>query len=175
MDNFAADIRQFNTARDLEKHLAQYDRDVANWVTGATLHHTWRPLASQWRGRRSIVAMINYFVNHHGWDRGPHLFIAPDGIWQMTPLNIPGIHAVTTNKCHWGIEVVGDYDKLGWPTATKEMIYGTVLALFAWRGITVNEHNLVGHRETGSPKTCPGNAISMNQVRNELKQRQSTL
>jgi hypothetical protein len=175
MDVFAADIRQFNTALDLEKHLTQYDRDVAGWVTGATLHHTWKPLASQWRGRSTLMAMMKFFTNVRGWDRGPHLFIAPDGIWQLTPLNIPGIHAVSTNKCHWGIEVVGNYDKEDWPEKTKEMVYDTIFTLFAWRGITVNERNLVGHRETGSPKTCPGSAIDMNQVRKDLKQRQMIL
>lgn len=182
MNHFASDIRQFTTADKLKQHLSNYNPDIASWATGATIHHTWSPVTSQWKGKKTLLGIQNYFSNHNGWDKGPHLFLATnspnpadDGIWQLTPLNLQGIHAVSTNRCHWGIEVVGDYNKQAWPLNTQELVYNTILALFNWRNIKVSTDSIKGHRETGSPKTCPGTAIDMNKVRADLIQRQSTL
>lgn len=165
---FAADIRHWPNAAALAAHLAQYDPAICAWVAGLTIHHTIIPTAAQWRGHATMEG-LKTFYSDKGWDAGPHLFIAPDGIWQLTPLNEPGIHAGRCNADHWGIEVCGNYDAAPWPPALAELVYGTLAALFRWRGLSADALN--GHRDCNSPKTCPGRAIQLPAVRAELAKR----
>lgn len=168
---FIIDQRQWRTVADLQRHLAAHDPAIAPWARGVVLHHTWKPTLSQWRGAATMASMARYYEGL-GWDRGPHLFIAvgsrrpdDDGIWQMTPLNLVGIHAGSANRWAWGIEVVGNYDVAPWSPAMMDMVKGATLALMAWRGIAVSRQTLIGHREVPSPKTCPGSRIDMDMVR----------
>lgn len=169
--SFAVDIRQWKTVEAFEAHLAGHDPSIAAWVKGVVIHHTYRPLPSQWRGRASMDGLKTYYQSL-GWSAGPHLFIvtgspnaADDGIWQLTPLNMVGIHAGICNSTTWGIEVVGDYDAEPWSPATKDMVVRATAALVKWRGISISADTLKGHRDCNSPKTCPGRAIDMQQVR----------
>lgn len=177
---FIIDRRQWRTVADLRRHLANYSPDIAPWAKGVVLHHTYRPTVAQWQGAKSIDAMARYYEGL-GWDRGPHLFIAvgsrspdDDGIWQMTPLNLPGIHAGSANRWAWGIEVVGNYDVAPWTPAMTDMVKGATLALMNWRSIAVSRSTLIGHREVPSPKTCPGKMIDMDRVRIIFAQSQGT-
>jgi len=45
-----------------------------------------------------------------GWKSGPHLFVAPEGVWLFTDIGEQGIHANSGNKGSIGIEMVGRYD-----------------------------------------------------------------
>lgn len=169
--SFAADIRQWKTIEEFKAHLAAHDPAIAEWATGIIVHHTYRPLQSQWQGRQTMEGLKNYYISL-GWDAGPHLFIAKnspnpadDGIWQLTPLNMVGIHAGVCNSHNWGIEVVGDYDAKPWDDVTRSLVVNTCAALNEWRSIVVNANTLKGHRDCNSPKTCPGKAIDMDQVR----------
>lgn len=175
---FAYAIEHWRTTDELSKHLFTHSPQVASWAQGAVIHHTWKPEPTGWRGRSTLDGIRHYYEQKE-WDAGPHLFIvvgapdrANDGIWQLTPLNLKGIHAGAWNSTHWGIEVVGNYDTLPWPDNLRTLIYGTVLTLFAWRGITANRKSVLGHRETGSKKSCPGRSIDMDRVRREIQQRQ---
>jgi hypothetical protein len=118
-----------------------------------------------------MVGLKNFYIGKQ-WSAGPHLFIvanAPnpvhDGIWQLTPLNVPGIHATVCNPNTWGIEVVGDFDQSPWDAQTRELVVGAVAELLKWRSIAVNPTTVKGHRDCNSPKTCPGTAINLNDVR----------
>ena len=177
---FAIDKRQWTDVEQFRQHLAAHDPAIAPWATGIVLHHTWSPTLSSWRGSATIDGMRRYYEKQ-GWDAGPHLYIAVgspnpanDGIWQMTPLNMQGIHATTANRWAWGIEVVGNYDITPWSPATRAMVQGAVLALCAWRGITISRQTLIGHREVPSPKTCPGKMVDMNEVRSSFAFAQGT-
>lgn len=173
--SFASAIEHWRTADDLSTHLARHSPDVAPWAEGIVIHHTWKPEPRAWRGRITVDGTQHYYERKN-WTSGPHLFVcvgAPnpqhDGIWQMTPLNLTGTHAGAWNRTHWGIEVVGNYDTAPWPGATRALVYRTVLALCAWRGIVVNRQSIIGHRETGSKKSCPGACIDMDIVRRDLQ------
>jgi hypothetical protein len=148
---------------------------------GIVLHHTWSPTVASWRGSASIDGMRRYYEKQ-GWDRGPHLYIctgapnpADDGIWQMTPLNLTGIHATTANRWAWGIEVVGNYDIATWSWRRRHWCRASVLALCAWRGIVISRSTLIGYRDVPSPKTCPGRMIDMNIVRSQFAYAQGKL
>jgi len=175
---FAYAIEHWRTTDELSKHLFNHSPQVAPWAQGVVIHHTWKPEPRGWSGRPTLEAIRRYY-EAKDWNAGPHLFIAvgspdvtQDGIWQLTPLNRKGIHAGAWNSSHWGIEVVGNYDALPWSDALRFLVYGTVLTLFAWHGITANAKSIVGHRETGSKKSCPGRTIDMNRVRREIQQQQ---
>lgn len=177
---FVIDMRQWKTVDDFRQYLTGYDPSIAPWAKGVVLHHTWSPLISGWRGSTTINRMRRYYEGL-GWDRGPHLYIcqgaqnpADDGIWQMTPLNLQGIHATTANAWAWGIEVVGNYDVATWSPATAAMVQGATLALMNWRHIPVSRLTLIGHREVPSPKTCPGRMIDMNVVRRQFADAQGS-
>ena len=121
--------------------------------------------------------LVNWYSGL-GWTAGPHLFIAigsprpdDDGIWQLTPLNMRGIHAGKANAWAWGIEVVGNYDADPWPATTERYAIDAACVLLKWRGIPYTAPAVVGHRETGSPKTCPGRHIDMDRYRDNVKRR----
>ena len=174
---FLLDVRHWRTVAAFEQHLAGYDpQATAPWAKGITLHHTYRPLASQWVGEPSIKGLVATYLNKKpAWDRGPHLFIvagapaaANDGIWQFTPLNVPGIHAGPCNSSHWGLEVVGDYDRAPWPAPVAQLALGAGAALLRWHGLSVSPQTVRGHRDCLDNKSCPGKAIHMDDIRAAL-------
>jgi hypothetical protein len=181
--SFAADIRHWPTVEAFAAHLAAHDPASSAWVKGLTYHHTWKPTASAWRGRSSIDGLLRYYRDQVvwydgagrrriGWSAGPHLFVGPDGIWQLTPLNVPGIHAVSFNRTHWGLEVVGNYDRVSWQEPIRSLALGAGAALLRWRGLPASAVN--GHRDDPkTAKSCPGWAIDLDWVRAELQQRLS--
>lgn len=187
---FRQDIRQWKTLAEFTGHLAAHDPRIAPWAQGAVIHHTWIPTAASWRGRATMDGLVRWYRDEvvwvdasgrkhkGGWEAGPHLILAwgspnpaNDGIWQLSPLNLPGVHAGLWNKTHWGIEVVGNYDLGPWPPALAELVYGVTDILLRWKHIRPSIATVRGHRECGSKKTCPGTAIDMHQVRAELARR----
>ena len=168
---FAIDVRQWKTIAEFEHHLTVHDPGVAPWARGVVIHHTWKPTGADWRGVTSILSLARYYQTK-GWTAGPHLFICTDapnphnnGIFQMTPLNVRGIHAGRFNSSHWGIEVVGNFDLAPWNQEQTATTVNAAAALLLWRNLPANYATIRGHRETGSPKTCPGRMVDMNTVR----------
>lgn len=180
MGVFHLDTRHWRTVQEFERHLAGYDPAItAPWAKGVTYHHTYRPLASQWVGEPSIKGLVSTYKNKKpAWDRGPHLFIvagapnpAHNGIWQFTPLHLPGTHAGACNASHWGIEVCGDYDKGPWPAAVEQLALGAGAALLRWKQLPLTPATVRGHRDCLNNKTCPGTAIDMEEIRAALAHR----
>lgn len=169
---FAADIRHWPTPDAFRAHLAAHDPAIAAWAGGVTIHHTYRPLPSQWRGYDSLVGLRNYYQHTKGWPSGPHLFLcagapnpAHDGIWQLSPLDRPGTHAGACNTSTWGIEVIGDYTHRPWPEAVAALVQEVGTALLRWRGLAISLATVRGHRECMDGRTCPGDAIDLDAVR----------
>jgi len=169
--SFAVDIRHWKTVDEFSKHLQSHNPNAIDWVKGIVIHHTYRPIQLQWKGQITMEGLKNYYIGLK-WDAGPHLFVvanspnkANDGIWQLTPLNMIGVHAGICNSTTWGIEVVGDYDKSEWDVQTKQLVVGVVGELAKWKSISINPSTLKGHRDCNSPKTCPGKKINMDDVR----------
>jgi hypothetical protein len=173
VDGFAMDVRQWRTVGAFRRHLAQYSAQAtAPWARGVVMHHTIKPLAADWQGAASMLALARFYRHTNRWESGPHLFVVsgcPDprdaGIWQLSPLNRPGIHAGECNAAMWGIEVVGNYDGATWPPDVAALAQGATAALLSWRGLSVTGATLKGHRDCNSPKSCPGTALNMEAVR----------
>jgi len=176
--SFAWDGRKLATITELHAHIATLP--VPAWPRGVVVHHTWNPTVRSWKGAQTVAAMGRYYERdvswtdgagqkRKGWSSGPNLFVAPDGFYIGTPLTEPGTHAGAYNSHWWGMEVVGNYDQVGWPNELRGRIYAAILLLFDWKGIRhATKDTIRGHRECGSPKTCPGTAISMDQVRSDV-------
>jgi len=165
--SFAVDIRYWPTADDLVVHLAHYDPAIALWAKGIVYHHTAVPTAEQWHGRKTLEGIRDYYRDVKKWPAGPHLFVAPDGVWQLTPLNLPGVHAIGANESMWGIEVVGNYTRNPWPPAIRDLALRAGAALLRWRRLPVSRSTVKGHRDYNKP-TCPGKAIDLDAVRCDL-------
>ena len=164
---FAVDIRHWASADELVVHLAHYDPQIASWAHGIVYHHTAVPTVAQWCGRESVEGLRDYYRDVKHWPAGPHLFIAPDGIWQLTPLNLCGVHAIGANESMWGIEVVGNYSKLPWAPETRALALHAGAALLRWRRLPVTPATVKGHRDYNKP-SCPGNAVDLDGVRADL-------
>lgn len=166
---FRWDIKHFPTVAHFLAYLAGLPKP--SWAKGVTLHHTYIPKLADWRGHATMSGMGSHYRNVLKWDSGPQIFVAPDGIWQGTPVNQPAVHAQRCNVDHIAIEVVGDYDKTPWAEPITSLVYGTINALFDWLDIpNVTPETLNGHRDCGSSKTCPGSAIDLDVVRDRLRQ-----
>jgi hypothetical protein len=173
--SFSWDIHQFTSIAALAAHLKQLGS--ITWYTGVTVHHTAIPTVAQWRGRDSMIALGNYYRDDvpnpdgtKGWSAGPHFFVGPDGIWTGTPITHRGVHAVSFNRSHIGVEVVGDYDKQSWPEPICSYVYDLLELLLRRRSLPATALN--GHRnDPQTTKHCPGKAIDLNFVRRELHRR----
>lgn len=182
LGTFAVDIRHWPTLQDFWRHLWAHDPSIAPWARGIVLHHTIKPGLDDWTGRANVERLLRYYRDEvvwtddqgkrrKGWPAGPHLFIAPDGIWQLTPLNLPGVHANSANAWAWGVEVVGTYDRQGWPPPIAELTLGAMAELLRWRSLPADAATVAPHREFNPTKSCPGKAIDMTIVRGALAAR----
>ena len=133
------------------------------------MHHTWKPTQADWRGRRSMDALARFYRVTKQWPSGPHLFLAPDGIWAGTPLAVPGTHAGVCNKHMIGLEIVGDFDHAPWDIGLRERVAALIVLLLHWMGR--DERAVKGHRECLKNKSCPGAAIHMDDVRALIRER----
>lgn len=174
MPVFHWQIEHWPSVAQFEAHLARHNALLTNfWTQRVVLHHTVSPLPSQWRGWRSMANLAHYYRDTMKWNGGPHLFIAADspnpldwGVWQGSPINIQTTHSNNCNRDGVAIEVVGNYDRRDWSPTTRALVLGTVRALLHWRGLPTSA--VVGHRDCGSLKSCPGRAIDLNVVRSAL-------
>lgn len=130
------------------------------------LHHTWKPTVESWRGRSTILAMKAYYEKqlwwdtqgrlHEGWTAGPHLFVAPDGIWLFSDLRFDGVGVYGNNYRTRHLEMVGDYDQIAPSGAVLDY---TVAALgILNHRLGLDPRKLAFHRDF-STKSCPGWAV----------------
>ena len=142
-NDFAVDLRQWETVGAFQYHLHQHNPNVCSWVNWVTVHHTVKPTVAQWRGMQTMNALVRYYKKQ-GWTSAPHLFICVgspnakyDGIFQLTPLNLQGTHAGhICNTKSIGIEVVGYYDSEPWSQPMTDTVCGTIASFLKWKGLS---------------------------------------
>ncbi len=130
------------------------------------LHHTWIPTRADWRGHDTIMAMKGHYERqlwtdsqgkvHEGWDAGPHLFIADDGIWLFSDLRYDGVGVYGQNYRSRHVEMVGNYDDELPSGATLENTVAALGILHEKLGLDIGKLNF--HRDF-STKTCPGRMV----------------
>ena len=91
-----------------------------------------------------------------GWTAGPHIFVAPDGIWVFTPVNKQGIGCVGHNDHAIHVEIVGNYNIDGLHGAMKKNTVDAFRELCLW--LNYDPLNLCFHRDYADTE-CPGRNI----------------
>ncbi|MHB1295143.1 MAG: peptidoglycan recognition protein family protein [Anaerolineae bacterium] len=131
------------------------------------LHHTWKPTRDTWKGMTTILGMKAYYEKqvwedengqlHEGWNAGPHLFVADDGIWLFSDLRYDGVGAKGHNTRTRHLEMVGDFDAALPDGPTLQNTIVALGVLHERLGLDIKALNF--HRDY-STKTCPGRAVS---------------
>lgn len=154
------------------EEFASYVRTLdLSWSRGVTMHHAAAPSLAQ-RPNGLEPQHLRNMRDHYrglGWSRGPHLFVDDDQVWGMSPLEERGIHAVSFNRTHLGIEVLGNYDTEDpstgrglacWKTAAR--VAAAILAHTGWPVETaINAHR----DDPQTSKSCPGSRVVMEDFR----------
>ena len=120
-------------APPLAAHLASTTLRSRQVDRRASLHHTYRRSPSSaampawWACGISTIG---------GWTAGPHLYLAPDGIWRLTPLNLGGVRIFGCVQPHplelrWLAITTPGPGRPRWP----RWCIDTLAALFGWRGL----------------------------------------
>jgi hypothetical protein len=137
-----------------------------SYVKSITIHHTGAPSLAQRKSGLLAQHILNIksYYQSLGWNRGPHLFVDEDQIFGMTPLNVPGIHAVSFNRTSIGIEVLGDYDSedplTGRGLECMKNAAAATRVLLQWLDMPANEKTILFHRDDPkTTKTCPGRKV----------------
>jgi len=129
------------------------------------LHHTYRPNINQWKGRDTIFSLKRFYESKN-WTAGPHLYIAPDGIWLFSDMRKDGIHAGKGNWRSIGIEIVGDYQKKKPEGLILDYTLYAITALN--KKLKLDADEIKFHRDY-MPTICPGNAITKSWIINKIK------
>jgi len=118
------------------------------WTSGwrpkfITLHNSSEPSLEQWLkgGATPAERMENlkvYYRDQLHWHSGPHLFIAPDGIWELCDLEHDGVHASCFNHSSIGIEMVGEYDTESFNDGPGLQVQQLALAALAALHVALN-------------------------------------
>jgi hypothetical protein len=166
---FDAAIRHWPNLDAFAAYLRTVPRPV--WCKGLTNHNTYIPNEMQWRGIASVESCMTTYIGK-GWSAGPHLFLAAEapsaldrGIFQLTPMSHPGVHAGPCNDDRLGIENVGDFDARPPSPAQYQFLLAVNRLLLQTWGLapsTVNVHNECMAR------TCPGRYLTGAQIRADL-------
>lgn len=139
---------------------------------GITLHHTGVPdLEMRPNGftPKHIQGLESYYRDVKKWQSAPHLFIDQDGIWVFTPLTLKGVHAVSFNRTHIGIEMLGNYDVEAWHPKVRSQSIESMALLCARLQITPGQINF--HRNDPlTRKSCPGVHIGLATVQAQVKE-----
>ncbi len=155
-------------------NLEEWRRYVAGYDFGSlapsrlVLHHTERPTEAEWNGLGTMRAIQRFYASK-GWSAGPHIFVAPDGIWLATPMSEIGIHAGLGNGSlaqGWyslGLEMVGNFDR----QPPQGLVWQYALAVMGElsRRLAIPPARLISfHRDYTNAKSCPGWAVNKDWV-----------
>lgn len=136
----------------------RYKRRPLALVDTVVLHHSATESGSP-------KAFADYHVRHNRWPGiGYHFVVGQKGeAWQTNDLTTISYHASGWNARSIGVCLVGNFDKQKLEGQQKN----TLLALLAHLK-DMGVKRLVGHRETGAKKSCPGLNVDMEALREEI-------
>lgn len=121
-------------------------------VDKLVFHHTSSPIDT-WRGSASMLHYYNIYQSR-GWKSGPHIFVAPDGLWLFTPIEKEGTHAGPEGrKRSIGIELVGRYnDEL--PTNETICRLTAVVTYYLMKRFNLEPKDLYTHHQFEPDSFC---------------------
>lgn len=122
-----------------------------------------------------IEAVRRYHVEHRGWsDVGYHYLVRDNGQVQAgRPETVCGAHALGWNDRSLGVAFAGNHDRYPWSPAAEQSGIDLLARLCLKHGLSASA--VIGHRETGAKKSCPGAHVDMDAVRRLVATRMSLL
>lgn len=142
--------------------------DIPPWrIRTMIWHHSFRPSARGYRGRRTMVGVRGYHMRRPprgcGWiDVGyPGALLGPDGsIWTGRSLLRGGAHCIGHNRDGVGIMLClnGDREQLDHFPDMKEALLAVTTAYCETHDL--DEHDIYGHAEF-STRSCPGRNVNI--------------
>ena len=135
-----------------------------SWAKGVTVHHTAAPSLAQRPKGWTIQHMRNlqhFYQKRLGWSAGPHLFTDEDQIFGMSGMHRRGVHAVSFNRSHLGIEMLGNFDSedpnSGRGLECQKTTAHAVAILLKHMGLTPSTRTINFHRDDPkTSKSCAG-------------------
>ena len=162
----------FKVITDLSNFLLKHPtkryafRDTST-IDRIVVHQT----AGEDQGKFTAYNIANDHVNNNDWAGIGYHYLITDGgnIYQTNEDNIISYHASGWNSRSIGVAITGNHT-LGQSIDSKK--YNALVYLLAK---LCNKYNLsvdqiVGHNETGSPKSCPN--LNMDQLRSDVKKKE---
>ena len=129
------------------------------------LHHTEVPSR-----RRHGVERIRAWHVKKGWaDIGYHHVVRRSGLWEVgRPEAYQGAHcrAGGMNRIALGVCMEGHFDKEAVSAPQKAKVVA-LIALLCSR-YSIHPDRVIGHREAGSAKSCPGRNVNMDDLRRRI-------
>lgn len=135
-------------------HFINYieDLDVKRKIDKLVFHHTSSP-EDTWHGSASMLHYYNLYKSR-GWKTGPHIFIAPDGIWLFSSIKKQGTHAGRQgNKNSIGIEIVGRYFEKE-PTNKQIKYYTSVVTVLLMGKFGLTWEQVYTHKDFEQDNFC---------------------
>ncbi|MGJ0223488.1 caspase family protein, partial [Streptococcus pyogenes] len=138
-------------------------------ITTVHMHHTFRPNHSQYRGLASIESMHRFHTQERGFsDIAQHITIAPDGTiwtgrnWNKAPASASG-HNGNAHAGPFMFEMIGDFDhgRDVFEDPQRNVVLEVIAAVQQRFGLPPDA--LKFHNQM-SPKSCPGTAISFEEI-----------
>ncbi|MEF8847334.1 MAG: peptidoglycan recognition family protein [Candidatus Paceibacterota bacterium] len=141
------------------------DKKVDREIDKIVLHHTYDTL-KEWEQGKISPDYYKKFYEEKGWEVGPHLFVAPEGIWLFTDISMTGRHANEGNSNSIGIEMVGRYND----ESPSGKIWKNTKAILKnlLKKFDLSLQDVHFHREYNSGKDCPGKAVTRKWLKKEL-------
>ena len=123
------------------------------------------------QGKFTAYNIANDHVNHNDWAGIGYHYLITDGgnIYQTNPDDVVSYHASGWNTTSIGVAITGQHS-LGDEIDTKK--YKALVYLLAklCNKYNLNADQVVGHNETGSPKSCPN--LDLDQLRSDVKKKE---
>lgn len=134
---------------------------------GIILHNTAAPTLAQWveegPSHEARIKNLKAYYQGLGWHAGPHWFVSREHFTEFMDPRTRGTHSPSFNADHFGIEMVGDYDKESFDSGDGAKVRDNAVFLmaylcsrFGWDPAKV----IKLHKE--DPKTthaCPGRNV----------------
>jgi len=152
-------------------------RPAPSWGKKLSIHHTWSPTETQWRGLTSLDGVFRYYRDVRGWPPGvgPHFFGGPDypsKRWVLFVATDPvykGIGVAGRNSDSWHLEHTWNGDKHPFSAEVLEFSAWVVRELSLWAGLPIqwcdphvsSSTGLYFHRDRrDAGKSCPGTKVT---------------
>ena len=161
----------FNIVKDISLFLLKHPTKRYSFRNTSTIdrivvHQTDTPD----EGEFTPYAIANFHVNNNDWAGIGYHYLITDGgkIYQTNDDNVISYHASGYNTRSIGVAITGDHT-LGQSIDNKK--YKALVYLLAKLSnkYNLNVDQIIGHNETGSPKSCPN--LDMDLLRADVKKK----